>query len=36
LLNLTVESEDNQIKVPKVLWKLLIKIPKPSISSVKL
>ena len=21
LLNLTVESEDNQIKVPKVLWK---------------
>jgi len=28
LLALTVESEDNQIKVPKVLWLLPIKTPK--------
>ena len=28
LLALTVESEDNQIKVPKVLWLLPIRIPK--------
>jgi hypothetical protein len=26
LLNLTVEAKDNQIKVPKVLWKPLTKL----------
>ena len=31
LLALTTESEDNQIKVPKVLCKLPIKIRRPSI-----
>jgi hypothetical protein len=29
LLNLTVESEDHQIKVPKVLWLPQTRIPKP-------